>query len=494
MDLNNIKDRIKDIELDFDQNEVWQNIQKEQKKNRRGLSFWFSSILGALVLVVGLFFLVDRTQQSNLDESKIDTASKVDVVVENISQSSAPLITDGQELTQDNFENGFEEENEVTSENVFDREAVEVNSNIISNVNSVSKHTLVNTLNVNDNIGVGGNTSLVSDNINTIASDQRESFLKLKTKRNAFESNDDSSISTIFLLENNTYESNSFSKSEKSSPSSQRIAMLQERTKVHFSELNSSMAISPLNYDYTLDGVYQQFVIKNQIEPLMTFRNNPVTIKAVFENGMLNRNIAIVDGDWNSSVLEEREKTETTLEHMITGISVSTPISKVLYINSGIEFHRMSDKLEYSSTTIRPLNQDDLPVGVSGRGFVISNTSNVYYNHLNLINVPLELGARWSQARFSEFVSVGASINLRTSGRQYYLDEFQSLTDNAKNVRTKFNNSYVFKAGLAYDLLPRVEWSLHASYRYMPNVSAESSNYIQSYQSYMIGTGIGYKF
>lgn len=53
---------------------------------------------------------------------------------------------------------------------------------------------------------------------------------------------------------------------------------------------------------------------------------------------------------------------------------------------------------------------------------------------------------------------------------------------------------YAIKAGIAFDLQPGLEWLLQASYRYTPNVTSDNSDFDQSYQSYLLGTGFAYKF
>ncbi len=501
MDLNNLKDHIKDIELDFDQNEVWDNIKKEQSKVKRRLLFWLFSVLGVLVLVFGLFYL-DGTDNANLSQGVTNSAEST-LLVDSDSNSISKVITD--KILPDDG-NGHEDKTIATviNETNQNQEETVINSIITSNTNTENTKASNQIVTTHTNRSTNVNHLQSDDIINNIdESPFNTNSLSTVSHRTLVVINNNSiNNKTSNNVQNTSIESKNLESDLKGSIRNPNIAFediapSQYRGKIFVSKLNPNIISTPIVYEYTLEKNIKQVLAYtyDHIEPFRKSNSSAINLEAIVEYGMLNRDLSIVANVKSSLVLDQRKKTETSMDHLITGVKLSLPIGGVLYISSGLEYHRLGEKLEFNESSIRPLNQDDLPIGaVSAKGFVISKTSNAYYNQMDLINIPLGIGAKWSQHKFSEFVSAEMSVNLKTTGRQLYLNEFQELTDNAKNVRMKFNNSYVLKAGLAYNISPKVAWSFYASYRYMPNVSTIDSEFDQSYQSYMLGTGIGYKF
>ena len=505
MDLNNIKDHIKDFELDFDQNEVWNNIQKEQNKGRRRIFFWMSSLLGGLILIVGLFHLVDGSTASNVGSAGVEVGQLAYTNEKSVSSTSILDVQDedGSSLSSTTFAIGEIEQTKVV-QNLQQEKSVELE---IRSINESNKLVVKEAGNIpisvrgNNNISTKKNMlysssqNLIDDGIQTSFSTSSSTVSNEKNSTEVVGVYTLTNLSKV-LVSSESSDSKSLSVSKEEKIVSQFISQPAKRKAIVVESLMGHTSIKSLVYDNTLDNIdLDNLIIPAKTEPLKESKKQIFAINTIAEYGFLVRDVALGEEGLSSFALEQREKTETAMDHMILGVNLSMPIGKIFYISSGVEYQRMTEKIEFSESALRPLRQDDLPVGsLNSQGFVISKSSSVYYNHLDFINVPLEVGIRLSQSRFSQFASIGTSINISTSGRQLYRNEFQELVDNTDSIKKNFNNSYVLKAGISYSLLSNLDWSLHASYRYLPNVSARTSNFEQSYQSYMLGTGIAYQF
>ena len=477
MDLDNLKDHIKDIELDFDQNEVWSSIERAQKKEKKKIFFWWSSLFAGLFVVVGLFYVLDSSMSA-------DTKIKNVEVTQNLSGEIQMSVSTKNELKNDlNFSRDIVHEN-------IEREENSDKSNYEGESNSVTTN----------NISISSDKKIIVDLSLGDASPNIKSNEASNEVRNTFANNVDKGVSEVEVseaLSNYNYRDNLqttpiestlknlIAVKEVVQDERKELSLITALPMVDFLELIYSENIYPpsgeaLEYSIGADDVESKFERK-------------IYLTAIAQYGLLQR--SLTSNEDNSLGLSLREESEAVLDHSVVGLQINIPIAQNYFIATGIEHNRFTTKLEYSSSFVRPLNPDDLPVGLQNAyGFAIQNSNSKYYNHVDLVNVPLLIGVKWNQSRWTETLSVGTAINLYSSSRQLYLDEWNSLSDNSGNVKSKFNNSYLFRAGLGYNLWSQFEWSVYASYRYTPNIMDNESQYSESYYSYLVGTGIGYNF
>ena len=514
MDLNNLKDQIKDFELDFDQSEVWSKIEKEQNKGKRRIIFWLPFIFGALLLIVGVFHVVDSSAASKEKNHNQISANEIELKGNDLGQVDDQVEISSSIFSPDKAEYESKiEEGLIAEANGSKGISNQFLTNNINNnnvkISVATNQEIVNRRNVtNSNNGVaenkinGHNSSrnLISEiiepspkiNISNKMGSKEVSSSSLNDKIRKGDNISDTSKGNAISISNDNMVIES---QDDSHALLNAMTNSQSRSEIVIAVLRNEFLPVQLSYNYRVNVGENMIYSYNQIEPHREINNRNMIIKLVAEYGMLNRTLALSNNGINRQVLEERERSESAMDHGIIGVNLSMPLSKLFFINTGMEYHRMTDKLEYSKNAIRPLNQADLPDGLKdAHGFVISKSNSTYYNHIDLINIPIEVGARWSQSRISEFVSVGTSINLNSDNRQLYINEFENIEDSSNHTKTSLINSYVIKAGVAFSLLPELEWSLQASYRYTPNVTGNESDFDQSYQSYLIGTGLGYKF
>jgi|GEM_PF-5667253 len=496
MDLENLKDQIKDYELDFDQNEVWSNIEKEQKKDKRRILLWLSSLLGMLLLVVGVFHLVDRSIGTN--ESVIaNDIINVNSTIQNRKSENKIIDTQDQITTNSKIESNSKKINNATnsivgkefkekdvSEDIQDNDLA-YNTNEKDQQENYTSQDIVSKERPKSNLNDGLKSFTLSVNNN------QSNNLFFKENRNSNTQSNERKSAVITSDVNDRKNESIVINVSKENISETKTELLPRDQIVVF---DIDRELTPIAYNYRIDIANGEIAPMENTEPLKEISNKNLQLKLVSEYGMLKRNLGLSDSGQNNSLLSSREESEEAIDHFIVGLHISMPITNTFYITSGIEYHRMSDKLNYSNTEINPLDPEDpLVAAKNAYGYVISSSSGTYYNHLNLINVPLELGARWTQSRFSQFISLGTSINVNTTSRQLYINEFDNLEDD-RNIKSSLNNSYIVKTGIGLEISSDMEWSLHASYRYTPNVHTDESAFTQSYQSYMIGTGLAYKF
>lgn len=481
MDLNNLKDHIKDIELDFDQNEVWANIQREQKKEKKKVLFWWSSIFLGLLFIVGIYHVLDstlfgKTETSNQEVVKnISSELRNSKTVKNDASNDFVIIENEQSTKETIFQ---KTDNSTTIENI-------TLENTPNNLQSFDETT---TNNMIDKV-VTSITNLVEsreENLNSISIINQEDYQEdnKEGRINNEEVNHSFAVdSQTKSIDNRSYEL--FVDSEVISGRLEELILVASLPSLEQSELDYEINVDAPTSELTnyLSGT----------DAVETMLKRKVSFLAIAEYGKLQRTLKSNNG--NSLALSTRQESETVLDHSVVGLQINIPMTKQFFIATGIEYNRLTTKLEFGTTSVRPLSTDDFPDGLQGvSGFVINNSNSKYYNHIDLVNIPVLIGAKWNQSRWSETLSVGTTVNLHSSSRQLYLDEWNSLQDNSSGVKSKFNNSYILRAGLGYNFWSQFEWSIYASYRYTPNVMNNESNYSQSYQSYLLGTGIRYGF
>ncbi len=465
MDLENLKDHIKNVELDFDQNEVWSNIQREQKKGKKKFFFWWSSLLMGILIVVALFYILDSTSQKDI-EVKQNTESIQDQNQENfILNESLPNEKIIEEKIVENYESRIHDHNKstVSASEVL----IESNSNTTSRpIESTEVNRIAQYENNNSIITTPNH---IDKSLNKSAADHVENKNSLSSDHNNLLSN-----YTRVDAQNNS-----------SNGTLSKLLSIDNVPGIDISKLDFTSRMIP-----TLDQENNDWLITDEVEYHV---RKKFEVCALAQYGLLQRSLKSNNRELYSTV--QREESEEVLDHSILGMQVNIPITNRYFMTTGLELNRLSTKLEFSDASVRPLTLDDLPNGVQNvSGFVVMNSNNKYYNHVDLVNVPLLFGARWNQTKWTESFSIGTTINLYSSSRQLMLDEWNLLVDNSEQVKSKFNNSYLLSASLAYKLWSKFEWSMQASFRYTPNIMDNQSRYSQSYRSYLLGTGIAYKF
>lgn len=512
MNLDNIKDQIKDYELDFDQNEVWSNIEEQQKKGKRKFIFWLSSIFGFLLLGASLFYLIDKSdsprehQYFSVNQTDITPEKKSDNLIERKTKSSElPNVAIAKKSKSEYASNQSHADKNLKSYDDNNENSTSVNSNLTSaNNQSFEKNTAQRFEDANSTTP---SDHIIDTNTPDGNSPLRKTLNQTSNKTKVEFASDEHSDTAVNKQQNERKRLISISKANTNPPSQENTVSLSKvdsksmnsensnsRDKVVLVDMNSKINLSPLSYVYNIEKAHGEILTYNRTEPLDVVVGNNVAIQVVTEYGILKRNLSLSDGAEKSEALQRREETEKPIDHFLVGLHITSPLSNSFYISSGLEFHHMTDQLDYINTEINPLDPDDLPLGAKNAyGYVISTSSGKYYNHLDLINIPVEIGAKWSISKLNQFVSVGTSVNINTSSRQLFINEFGNIEDN-RNIKSSLNNSYMLKTGLTLELSSSLDWSLHAAYRYTPNVNTDASEYSQSYQSYMIGTGIAFKF
>lgn len=465
MDLDNLKDRIKDVELDFDQNEVWASIQQEQRKEKKRFFFWRLLMLVGFVMAFALctfIYSTLSTQNENQELTATQNRANEQQTITSLSEKNNDEIA-----TNEIIEQGIE--NEVYLNNLETK--ISNNQNITS-LPQISKEKL-NRETTNSNI-LSQEHAVIH---HSIEKNKENNVSNSRQEENYFED----------ILNENSVNDNLVIASD---------VKVKDDGPLEIIKIQSVPTIFISDLEYTIDrDVLQNLEVgslNNQIEKETSFAKG-MSIMAVAQYGKLTRELSLRDANTIGSTL--REESEKVLDQSIVGVQIRVPLSDIFFVMSGLEYSRLSSMLEYTNTSIRPLNDGDLPNGVQGvSGFVINNTNSKYYNYIDLVNIPISVGAKWRQSKWSESISVGTSINLYTSSKQLYLDEWRILTDESNFIRTKFNNSYMLSASVAYNFWSHLEWSIHASYRNTPNVMNSDSKFSQSFQSYLLGTGIVYQF
>ena len=500
MDLNNIKDQIKDFELDFDQNEVWSKIEQKQKKKSRKALFWLASLLGALLLIVGVFHWLDSS--SITDEENIEISDNTDINLATVDvKSEIGELQNSVLEVEDNVTNS----NHIVERNDGSQETYSIQKTIENEVqrsseSSISSDNAKSNL-INDNqtiIETGNNQSTVLNAVDGVVK-EITNFINSK--------NYDLEESIILEVENNSLEENKIynnSTQQIITSGVEENGEIRNENKiddVSRNELRDQMVVASLLQDLrllprvgTVAIDQEPLTSQKMITPYSQNNLKGLQLKFAMEYGLLKRNLEVSNVEVDGPLLANRESSEKVLDHFIAGLHLHIPLSNTFLVNGGLEYQRMNSQLNFQNTEIQLVDPDNLPsTATNSYGYLVSKSNNTYYNHLNLTNILIEFGSKWSINRFSQFVSLGTSLNVNTTNRQLYINEFQNVQDN-KNIKSSLNNSYVLRTGLVYDLSSNYVWSVHASYRLTPNVNTVDSDFVESYQSFLLGTGIAYKF
>ncbi len=455
-----IKENLENARLDWDKESMWDDIESQlpiQEKDRK----WFFILLGLLFLVIsgaGGYLLLNNlsvTDDINLQEQAYESTATTEVLMSSQDQNVSPTITKEEvvQIIEEESENTSEIEEDLLNTNTEAKEvstttAIPTIINRDENIGSVSirnKTTKSNSIN---------NTSNISDNVDN---KNQPDIISQKQIVNA-------QIASLRLLYGSGLGVVRISE--------RKIPYIANTTKVLIPQVNT-------NNGWQL-GIYSGI-------------------------GMTNRHL---ESQNNESLLELREQNESTLEVLTTGLKIRKTIADRFFIDAGIEYQRINEKLDYTEEEIITISTetDSAYVANVGTGsqqyfsgridatFTRSQRSIRYNAHHNL-NVPIHVGySNIITPRLTLSAYTGPVINLYQdySGYNIAADGFVEQSGDIQGV----DLVHAFDAGFSVDyaLGRRMDLSLGAFYRKALSTFSIDGNVSQSYDNTNIQVGILYNF
>jgi len=326
MDLNNIKDQIKDFELDFDQNEVWSKIEQKQKKKSRKALFWLASLLGALLLIVGVFHWLDSS--SITDEENIEISDNTDINLATVDvKSEIGELQNSVLEVEDNVTNS----NHIVERNDGSQETYSIQKTIENEVqrsseSSISSDNAKSNL-INDNqtiIETGNNQSTVLNAVDGVVK-EITNFINSK--------NYDLEESIILEVENNSLEENKIynnSTQQIITSGVEENGEIRNENKiddVSRNELRDQMVVASLLQDLrllprvgTVAIDQEPLTSQKMITPYSQNNLKGLQLKFAMEYGLLKRNLEVSNVEVDGPLLANRESSEKVLDHFIAGL------------------------------------------------------------------------------------------------------------------------------------------------------------------------------
>ncbi|MEM1320013.1 MAG: hypothetical protein AAGG75_07120 [Bacteroidota bacterium] len=212
-----------------------------------------------------------------------------------------------------------------------------------------------------------------------------------------------------------------------------------------------------------------------------------------------------------TSILEQREQTESPLEAIQLGILLNRQFKSGFEISAGLHFTRITERFDYNTTLTQvdsiegivayhiQLNGDTIPE--FGQVAVTTETMirKKFFNRYQLIDIPIMLGYRLEANNFTLGLRAGvmANVALFTRGRILGDDGLDVNIKNSENDLFKSNVTFSYYVSFmtAYEIAPGIQLQFAPYAHFYPRSFTGSANPLsQKYTLVGLNAGIRYQF
>jgi len=503
MDLNDIdKDLIRKIRnhsVELDKEALWRNIQTKQKK-KRGVIIYLVPIL-LLLLIVGTYMM------TSLGDDIYSEILSHDTHTQDIGESSSATIKteDAQKVITDRKHTRSRSGNTSTEL----AEAVTASSSKLTTTENTSTGKLVKNLSDSkpQNISNSEPTKEEQATIHAATSSEK--------KASPFSSSNSSNFLPKFPFINDVDRHKKTRKQEN--------IIVNKKTKISAAQPNHKEQAS-ISYLPTINSasILINNLSSNPVSPTSLFPNIDYSISVInkktagleldflFGIGYIDKKISSeeIAGINERSPLEIRQQSEAPLEEINAGLHLSFPLTKNLYLKSGIQYSQINEKMMYSDLLTEMVTLDDqittviidtegLSTNKRGSIEAIQNTITHYtfYNRYRSIDIPLALGYNIVNGKWNLGLETGILWNSYFSFDGALLDSNNTIANTGESFKSRTNIKYTGGMSLSYQFAEKWKWKISPSYVYGPSKINTSDNPIdQSYNLLRIQSGFSYAF
>lgn len=243
------------------------------------------------------------------------------------------------------------------------------------------------------------------------------------------------------------------------------------------------------------------------IPPAPPARRKTWQFSAALQGGIAftDRKLEPASDSTGSNLLSLREKTERPLETTQLGLLLEARHQSGFELATGLHYTRINERFQYLGESVETDTVNGIQFLVRNLygeidtifgGVPLKRTTTFrkeYYNHINLIEIPLLVGYRTSGSDLSFGVRAGVFLNLKTTATGQVLD-FGSVPVNIEDagiIKTKIGLSYYLGLSASYKVTDNLEIYVSPFARVFPKSLTEDSYALrQKYRLYGLSAGV----
>ena len=206
-----------------------------------------------------------------------------------------------------------------------------------------------------------------------------------------------------------------------------------------------------------------------------------------------------------TDLLSLREKTERPLETTQLGVMLEARHRSGFELAAGLQYTRINERFQYLGESV----ETDTVYGIQflvrnlyGEidtifgGVPLKRTTTFrkeYYNHINLIEIPIMVGYRTSGSDLSFGVRAGVFLNLKTTATGQVLDYASAPVniEDAGIIKTRIGLSYYLGLSASYKITDNLEIHVSPFARLFPkSITEDSYDLRQKYRLYGLSAGV----
>ncbi|MFK7806204.1 MAG: hypothetical protein AB8F74_00255 [Saprospiraceae bacterium] len=457
---------------------IWQGVEPHVRpeKKRRKFFWWFFFGLAAGLVTAGLLWTSIGLDNENLN-AEVSITEKQNTTPQN---SKASIST----IFHENEKNNNNTSTEVDSKrNAKEKQSLTRKKNVSENANSTKSIS-------NSSATVSKKTKAPKNIKQTVNSPSGKTEVGEMTTSDPLQSGKTNLIQGEFPIE----------KEKEVVGEVVDKKAIRSSTLVDVAALSFEIPMKPISEDGEL------------ITPIQKQRKWHYAIGAYGGVGRVSDKLNANIESENPLYLAEREKTETQLESVSLGLSLTAKYKSHLSFRSGLEYHRIARRFNYE---VNQIDSDRVPNTILSTyinnttgdtfyetGTITNTSSNTFekevFNYFHRLDVPLMLGYTTNGKRFRFGLEAGVHVNalLYRKGK-ILLDNEQSPfydlnNDESKWYRTNVGVTPVLQSSLSYRVGPRMEIHTSPYYRFNTTYSSSKSNVRERYSDFGVQLGLKY--